>query len=221
MSKKREDIAMAMAAKDGHDWEKLPEMYQNAYLHNADEDIKARAVIAEVASEIASPTSCKVCKDQAYIGGSPCPECNPVGLPAEQVHPGAVTVAVVGNVKKPDIDPRLVNLCDTCSREYPACDSPNVEYGDGTGNDNIIVCAIYKPATTNSPDQQRLDNIEAAKKAIEAKGKEAAAEKVRATRPLKPNEYRCGKCSKPGKTVIHMVKRNGKGIGTKHLEFKI
>ncbi len=74
---------------------------------------------------------------------------------------------------------------------------------------------------TDGSDQQRLDNIEAAKKVIETKEKEAAAEQLRATRVLKPNEYRCSKCSKPGKTVIHMVKKDGKGVGTKHLEFKV
>ncbi len=63
--------------------------------------------------------------------------------------------------------------------------------------------------------QQRLDNIESRAEA------EAVAQEVRATRPLKPNEYRCSKCSKPGKTVIHMLKKDGKGIGTKHLEFKV
>ncbi len=38
-------------------------------------------------------------------------------------------------------------------------------------------------------------------------------------RELKPNEYQCSKCSKPGKPIIH--RKSGKGIGHKHQEFKV
>ncbi len=216
MSENRKDIAMAMAANDGHEWEKLPEMYQNAYLHNADEDIKVRAAVPVDAKGGVVTVACKVCLDQAYVDGNPCPECNPVGLPAEDVHPGAAKVAVVDDSKKPDIDPRLVNLCDSCSREYPMCDSPNVEYGDGTGHDNIIKCEIYSPKQPTHLIVKPEDE-ETARAIIKANEDEAK----RKARPLKPNEYRCSKCSKPGKTVIHMVQKSGKGVGTKHLEFKV
>jgi len=36
------------------------------------------------------------------------------------------------------------NLCDTCAEEYPACKGEEVEFGNGTGNDNVIVCATYR-----------------------------------------------------------------------------
>ena len=64
------------------------------------------------------------------------------------------------------------------------------------------------------------DDSALAKKEAEDKA-ELEAEEARKTRPLKPSEYRCSKCSKPGKTVIHMLQKSGKGIGTKHKEFTV
>lgn len=38
-----------------------------------------------------------------------------------------------------------INLCDTCGNNYPECDVPivDLEFGDGVGNDNVIVCSGY------------------------------------------------------------------------------
>ncbi len=38
-----------------------------------------------------------------------------------------------------------VNLCDTCRlrNDYPICCSPDIEFGDGKGNDNIIKCSKH------------------------------------------------------------------------------
>ena len=118
--------------------------------------------------------------------------------------PANTTTIIIGDTK--------VNLCDTCVKEYPVCDSPNVEFGDGVGLDNIIKCAIYSVKSEGPTDEEL-------KAAAEAKA--AALEERRSTRELKPNEYRCSKCSKPGKTAIHILKKDGKGIGHKHLEFKV
>jgi len=38
-----------------------------------------------------------------------------------------------------------IHLCDTCSLEFPTCTPVDVEYGDGTGNDNVIKCGAYSP----------------------------------------------------------------------------
>ena len=37
------------------------------------------------------------------------------------------------------------NLCDTClrSKEIPLCFPDGLEFGDGTGNDNIVACCNY------------------------------------------------------------------------------
>jgi len=55
----------------------------------------------------------------------------------------------LGIMPKPEI-----NLCDTCSKrkDYPMCCSPDIIFGDGVGNDNIIKCSNYdngeaKPCT--------------------------------------------------------------------------
>lgn len=38
---------------------------------------------------------------------------------------------------------RLVNLCDTCVSNFPDCDTVGMEFGDGVGHDNVIVCFAY------------------------------------------------------------------------------
>lgn len=39
-----------------------------------------------------------------------------------------------------------IHLCDTCKRssEFPECLNDGIEFGDGHGNDNIIVCDNYE-----------------------------------------------------------------------------
>lgn len=48
-----------------------------------------------------------------------------------------------------------VNLCSSCSKDYPVCDGDNLLFGDGVGNDNIITCAGYTPRSSRSLDEQR------------------------------------------------------------------
>lgn len=210
MKEDREKVALKLAEKNGAKWEGLTEIMRNAYLHNADEDIKTRATAPVIVDGKEVKVACKVCKDKAFIDdGQPCPECNPVGLPAGEVHPGAAKAEVKEEAKKLTVGIGNIDLCTSCKLDYPGCDSPNVEYGtDPERADKVVKCEIYSPTKPThlivKPGQE-----------------EEARELIRATRVLKPSEYRCRKCSKPGKTVIHMVKKNGKGIGTKHAEFKV
>ena len=46
--------------------------------------------------------------------------------------------------EEPEVDTNI-NLCDTCSKrnDYPICTAADVAFGDGTGNDNIILCKNY------------------------------------------------------------------------------
>ncbi len=119
------------------------------------------------------------------------------GWAMEQAPTPATTVAI-GHV----------NLCDTCSLEIATCGCPDVEFGDGPGNDNVINCYTYSP----SKPKYLM---------VTPKQLPEARELVNATRVLNSNEYRCGKCSKPGRTIIHMLQKSGKGIGHKHQEFKV
>jgi len=45
------------------------------------------------------------------------------------------------------MDNTKINLCDTCTFNYPECDAivEDIRFGDGKGNDNIILCKYYKP----------------------------------------------------------------------------
>lgn len=39
-----------------------------------------------------------------------------------------------------------INLCDTCKFEVPTCSAiyPDIQFGNGWGNDNVIECKRYK-----------------------------------------------------------------------------
>lgn len=37
----------------------------------------------------------------------------------------------------------VVHLCDTCQKCYPECDSEDIEFGCGKGNDNVVKCGGY------------------------------------------------------------------------------
>ncbi len=129
---RREIKARELAKKGGIAFETLDEVMQNAYLHNADEAIIDEDRVDEKVVA-AGPVVCRVCGGAEWIGGKACHECNPVGLNPPEVEQDPTPV----------VEPSKVNLCDYCQREYPACDSQDVEYGDGLGNDNIIKCGIY------------------------------------------------------------------------------
>ena len=40
-----------------------------------------------------------------------------------------------------------VHLCVSCINDYPMCDSCNIYFGDGVGNDNICSCSSYEPVS--------------------------------------------------------------------------
>ena len=39
---------------------------------------------------------------------------------------------------------KKAQLCDTCSKEYPKCDSYDIDFGIGLGFDNIVECDAYE-----------------------------------------------------------------------------
>ena len=85
-------VARELAAKSGISFDDIPEtdIMRGAYLHNAEEAIKDRQGIEAVAAGTVPVVTCSHCQDKAFVNGEPCGECNPMGLPVEQVHPGAV-----------------------------------------------------------------------------------------------------------------------------------
>jgi len=43
-----------------------------------------------------------------------------------------------------ELEPRKhINLCDGCTYTPATCKAVKIEYGNGTGNDNVIKCATY------------------------------------------------------------------------------
>ena len=44
-----------------------------------------------------------------------------------------------------------VNLCDSCAHSLPECESDNMIFGTGEGDDNVASCSAYK---FNSPFQE-------------------------------------------------------------------
>lgn len=40
-------------------------------------------------------------------------------------------------------DNSKVNMCDFCQKSFAWCDSELIEFGDGKGNDNVVVCSEY------------------------------------------------------------------------------
>ena len=61
--------------------------------------------------------TCPLCEDKAYIGDKRCLECNPVGLPVEQVHPKA----------KPTKDAKYVTVVLTDAEEVKVIEEPTTE----------------------------------------------------------------------------------------------
>ncbi len=44
-----------------------------------------------------------------------------------------------------------VNLCGSCCHVQPTCDSDNLIFGDGVGDDNIVACSGYEAITLRHP----------------------------------------------------------------------
>ena len=36
-----------------------------------------------------------------------------------------------------------INMCDTCINEFATCNPELIEFGDGKGMDNVIVCSSF------------------------------------------------------------------------------
>lgn len=52
----------------------------------------------------------------------------------------STTVQEIGMANK-------VHLCDSCKHEVPTCDSDNLIFGSGKGNDNVVACSTYQALT--------------------------------------------------------------------------
>ena len=51
---------------------------------------------------------------------------------------------------------RKINMCDTCGLIYPTCHPEIIEFGDGIGNDNVIVCSSYLTKKIHGDDHIEL-----------------------------------------------------------------
>lgn len=52
-----------------------------------------------------------------------------------------------------------VNLCASCSHEMPTCDSDNMIFGSGVGNDNVAACSTYAPIELRHPRHNGCGDI--------------------------------------------------------------
>lgn len=196
-------VARELAEKDGHKWETLGDIMVNAYLHNAD------LVIAERGRPVADLVTgkplytCERCQDKAYIHGKPCSECNPVGLPVEQVHPHVKHEEVGKVVSITEGEDRLDVVAELTTE----------------GAEKLVEIGMVVEA--NGDEGFPINKDVPADFKIPPYTKEMSDEAKQQSRVLKPSEYQCSKCSKPGRTVIHILQKSGKGIGHKHQEFKI
>ena len=43
----------------------------------------------------------------------------------------------------------LNNLCDSCLGDLSTCNSGQVAFGSGEGNDNVAACSDYEPIESN------------------------------------------------------------------------
>lgn len=115
-------VARELAVASGISFDDLAEtdIMRGAYLHNAEEAIKDRQGIEAAAAKTVAVVTCPRCQDKAYIGENPCMECNPLGLPVEQVHPGAVVeISHQRTVELPlTVITRPIDLT-TCIHENP------------------------------------------------------------------------------------------------------
>ena len=88
----RTGLAIELAAKNGHDFEKLNQVMKNAWLHNADTAIQQRAGIDEGGTPQPKKYICPICHDTGMIGERLCYECNPTGKREDLIVPVAETV---------------------------------------------------------------------------------------------------------------------------------
>ncbi len=84
----RLERAQELARAEKVEWDRLSDSTKQAFLHNADVALACENPPEGTDPKTGEPIyACPKCKDQAYVKGNPCLECNPVGLPTEQVHP--------------------------------------------------------------------------------------------------------------------------------------
>lgn len=120
------EVARELAEKSGISFDDLADtdIMRGAYLHNAEEAIKDRRMKTSPTGTVSQVFTCPRCQDKAYIGDNPCRECNPRGLPLEQVHPRVVVIEK-GDTK-PNLAPTpkkgeyLCTKCNTVHRQTSA-----------------------------------------------------------------------------------------------------
>ena len=201
----KEQVAHELASKDGCVFDDQTEVMKNAYLHNAEEAIKDRAEVAVNPVTGKAGFTCQRCEDKAYIDGKKCLECNPVGLPAEQVHPGAIVVADITvplnqNIVTKVAAEMIEELADESLPGVYLTVDVNAEELAKTVVEGVaeeLAEAIKGVTNDNSGTEQPVESIP--------------------DRVLNSKEYICSKCSKSGLTIIH---RSTSAAGKKHLEFK-
>ena len=52
-----------------------------------------------------------------------------------------------------------VNLCASCTKEYPACDGEELFFGNGVGDDNVISCNGYTTPRNTQSSSMRAEDI--------------------------------------------------------------
>ncbi len=121
-TEKRLKIAQELATKDGQDWEKLTDVMHKAYLHNADCAIADReGMVSPKTGEPVIPLTCPYCKDEGFIGDAPCWDCNPVGLPKEEIYPVAKKEEPASVIEKPKADSKASGyICGRCNVKHMA-----------------------------------------------------------------------------------------------------
>lgn len=52
-----------------------------------------------------------------------------------------------------------VNLCSSCCHEIPTCESNNVIFGTGKGNDNVAACGNYEAIELRHPKHNGVSDL--------------------------------------------------------------
>ena len=52
-----------------------------------------------------------------------------------------------------------VNLCASCCHEVPTCESDNMIFGSGIGDDNVAACSNYEPIEFRHPKHNGCGDI--------------------------------------------------------------
>ena len=125
----RQTVAKELAQRDGADWDSLSKVMVNAYLHNADLVIQERNPVTVNPGTGKPEYTCLYCKDTAFIESKPCWDCNPRGLPAEQVHPKDETVDQTPKERELKPGEYSCSKCSTIHRANSKLGKKHLQYG--------------------------------------------------------------------------------------------